>query len=556
MEKYKPGLTLFLALMIGVNVSYAGPFDFIFGGGKKCGTIGDSGNIVTRYLENRKFFKDQTWKARVVEERNPEYLNDLDYMEETKYVNSTLGIVDTRFDPELDTQIFFTQTAKPLADGTIPVVDPEAKALVVYFHGSGTAKASGVGFAGKMNALAKLGYSSLSFDLPFHRLGSRNPALADTENFAKYVNSVLEKYRVPGQKVILVGHSFGPDVIAEYITRYPKGADSAVLVSPGGFDDVTKKWYEEKTEKMDFGDTEMNDAGGRWAGMVTTENMWNKPNTPGRVDPTKANPDLDVYVISGDKEEYIPGELDARGMPTDKPREYDVEGSFKNFFSRVDVTIEPGVGHYIFNHKDAQGQDVVLRSVLKANGESLANEKNIKMDVTNRFQSRSSIDIIQLRYSKEPFFRRYVDQLAAQQGTTGRSLIQNLKATDDKKNSQGLITNYGWVEKQRVQALNSNIKATEKWAPAFYAENKAAIDALGEKGADTTVIQAKYNSLLQSLPPEQVRAHASVKPEVYVLPERPQRQEFNPNDRRPGNQQQQQRQQQRPQQQPRQPEAE
>lgn len=46
-----------------------------------------------------------------------------------------------------------------------------------------------------------------------------NPALANTGEFAKYVHSIIEKYRVPGQPVILTGHSFGPDLIAEYITQ-------------------------------------------------------------------------------------------------------------------------------------------------------------------------------------------------------------------------------------------------------------------------------------------------------------------------------------------------
>ena len=143
-----------------------------------------------------------------------------------------------------------------------------------------------------------------------------------------------------------------------------------------------------------------------------------------------------------------------------------------------------------------------------------------------------------LRYSKEPFFRRYLDQVATQQGTTARELLQTMRNADDKKGSQGLLTNYGFIEKQRVQVLNDNIKATQSWAPEFYRENKDAIEALGTKGADTTVIQAKYNTFLQTLSPEQIRAHASAKPDVYVLPEKPQRPEFNPNDRRPGNDQQ------------------
>lgn len=520
-----------LATLVTPSTSSANALDYIFGSGsfgRKSGTTGDCGNILQRYLENRRFFKDTTWKDRVVTERDPNYLNDMDYMEEMKYTNSTLGLVDTKFVKEFDTQIYYTSTAKPRPDGTIPEVDPEAKALVVYFHGSGTMKASGVGFAGKMNSLSKMGYSSLSFDLPFHRLGSKNPALADPKNFAEYVDKIIQKYKVEGQPVILVGHSFGPDVIAEYVTRFPHSVDSAVLVSPGSFDKATTKWYNEKTTKMDFGDTEMNDEGGRWAGMVTNGKIWSDPKAPGRVDPTIANKDLKIHVISGDKEEYIPGELDARGMPTDKPREYDVQKAFNQYFSRVDVTIEPGVGHYIFNHRDAQGQDVVLRSVLKADGESLANEKELKKAMAQRMAQRGAQEVLATRYTKEPFFRKWVDAEAKKQGTTGASLVETFMKTEDKKTAQSMLTNFMTVERQRVEVMNKNIKATANWAPDFYAENKAAIDTLGDKGVDQTGIQAKYHAYLKTLPESQVNAHAVSGEDVFVLPvkaERPPRPE-------------------------------
>ncbi len=516
-------LAFVLTAFIFSQTAMANPIDFIFGAGsfgRQAGTTADCRNVIKRYVENRRFLRDETWRDRTVPVRNPQFLDDLEYLEDTRYASSTLGIVDTRFVEEFDTQIYFTATGRPLSDGTIPVVDPEAKALVVYLHGSGTKKASGVGFAGKMNSLAKMGYSSLSFDMPFHALGSRNPALANAANYAEYMNRIIERYRVPNQKVILVGHSFGPDVIAEYITRYPRGVDSAVLISPGSFDHVTKKWYEEKTSRMDFGETEMNDAGGRWAGMVTRENTWNRVNAPGRVDPTVANRDLDIYVISGDREEYVPGPLDSRGHPTDAPRTYDVAASFQRYFSRVDVTIEPGVGHYIFNHRDAHGHDVVLRSVLRANGESLAQEKELRRVVTDRMAQRPAYDLMALRYSKEPFFRAYVDRLASEQGKSGMEIIQGFRQSDDRRNAQQMMTNFMTVERQRVEALNTNIRNTAQWAPDFYRENRAAIVALGEKGNDQTTIQAKYLALLEGQPREVVRQHASVPESVYVIPER------------------------------------
>ena len=520
--KHTKRLTLFLTVLLLAQSVHAGPIDFIFGAGsfgRKTGTTADCRNVIQRYVENKRFLRDETWRDRVVPVRNPQFLNDLDYLDDTRYASSTLGVVDTKFVEEFDTQIYFTATAKPLPDGTIPVVDPEAKALVVYLHGSGTMKASGVGFAGKMNSLAKMGYSSLSFDMPFHALGSRNPALANAANYAEYMNNIIQRYRQPGQRVILVGHSFGPDVIGEYITRFPHGVDSAVMISPGSFDSVTKKWYTEKTSAMDFGDTEMNDAGGRWAGMVTRENTWSTPGAPGRVDPTIANKDLDVYVISGDREEYVPGALNAAGKPTEDPRTYDIRPVFNNYFSRVDITIEPGVGHYIFNHRDQNGHDVVLRSVLRANGDSLAQERELRRVVTDRMAARPSYDLMALRYSKEPFFRAYVDRLATAQGKTGMEVVQGFRQADDKRGAQEILTNFMTVERQRVEALNLNIRNTALWAPDFYQENRAAIDALTEKG-DHTTIQAKYLAFLERRPAAVIAQHANVPEAVFVIPER------------------------------------
>jgi pimeloyl-ACP methyl ester carboxylesterase len=520
---------ILVTLLLSAVASHANTIDFLFGAGsfgRKTGTTGDCRNLIKRYVENRKFYKDETWKDRVVNERAPNYLSDIDYMDETKYTNSTLGIVDTKYVPEFDTQIYYTPTAKPLADGTIPVVDPEAKALVIYFHGSGTKKASGVGFAGKMNSLSKMGYSSLSFDLPFHQLGSMNPALANSAEFAAYVERIVQKYKVAGQPVILVGHSFGPDIISEYITRYPKSVDAAVLVSPGSFDKTTSKWYSDKTSKMDFGDTEMNEAGGRWAGAVTNGKTWDRPGAAGRVDPTKANPDLDIYVISGDREEYVPGELDAvTGKPTTKPRGYDVQGVYNNYFSRVDVRIEPGVGHYIFNHRDDQGQDVVLRSILRANDESLLDEKELRRLASARFANRPSYETVALRYQKEPFFKTWLDQVAKEKGTDGIALIRTMMRTDDKKGGQDLLVNYMTVERQRMAELNAHIRSMETWAPDFYKENKVAIDALGDKGADSTVIQAKYLAYIKSLDANRIAANTVARSDVYVIAEKPVRPE-------------------------------
>lgn len=522
-------LTLALSLwqLMAPRPAQAGIIDFIFGAGKfgrKASPVADCRSLWQRLRENTAFMNDETWKTRVVPERDPHFLNDREYLEEMKLLKDTLGGVDTRFIKELDTRVFYTATARALPDGTIPMVDPEAKALVIYFHGSGTAKASGANFAGKMNSLAKMGYSALSFDLPFHKDGSRNPALARTEAFSDYLDKLINKVRQPGQPVYLVGHSFGPDVMAEYITRHPHGVDGVVMLSPGSFDKPTKKWFEDQTVYMTriFGDVEPNNFGGRWASMVTNERTWNNLKAKGRQDPTEVNPKLKVHVISGDREEYIPGPLDAEGYPNSEPRSYDVEQVFKTYFKNAEVTIEPGVGHYIFAHTDAEGQDVVLRSILKVNGDKLANEKALKAETSKRMESKTPIDLLAAHYWQQPFFRSWLDSQAKAAGAgNGQQWIARMLSEGDKKGASKLMANFGIVEKQRLEVINANIRTTEQWAPEFFAEHKEQIEKLGTKGYDPASIYSKYLTFLKTQPDVVVREYSVATNAVYKIPEKP-----------------------------------
>ncbi|MCK6597948.1 MAG: hypothetical protein L6Q37_06250, partial [Bdellovibrionaceae bacterium] len=65
------------------------------------------------------------------------------------------------FDPNFQTRIYYSATAKPNQSGEIDVIDNNSKAVVIYFHGSGTENGSGANFNYKGNKLASLGYSSL-----------------------------------------------------------------------------------------------------------------------------------------------------------------------------------------------------------------------------------------------------------------------------------------------------------------------------------------------------------------------------------------------------------
>ncbi|MBX9767040.1 MAG: alpha/beta hydrolase, partial [Bdellovibrionales bacterium] len=259
--------------------------------------------------------------SRRTSERQPNFFSDREFLTERKYSSSTLGVVDTRFVPELDTRVYYTSTGKPDVSGKVPLVDPDAKGLFIFFHGSGTMKAGGGNFTLKMNRLSQSGYAALGFDFPWHQDGSQNPKLSESKEFMEYLYQFIQTLRPGGMPVYLVGHSFGPEILSEVVTRYPHLVQGAAMISPGGFDKVTAEWYQEQTVKMpfmrDLNEGGGNQKGGEWAGAVTKNFVWNKPTK--RPDPTIVNPRLKLHVIYGDREEYIPGPLNEDGSPAASP---------------------------------------------------------------------------------------------------------------------------------------------------------------------------------------------------------------------------------------------
>jgi hypothetical protein len=109
-------LVSFIAINQNVN---ADTVDFLFGSGsfgRKASPIGDCRNIIQRFIENKKFTKDESWKKRVITERNKSFLNDKDLIDEIKYRDEKLGIVGSKFSKEFDTRFYFTATSKPDAN--------------------------------------------------------------------------------------------------------------------------------------------------------------------------------------------------------------------------------------------------------------------------------------------------------------------------------------------------------------------------------------------------------------------------------------------------------
>lgn len=476
--------------------------------------------IFVRLFENvyRWYFKPDN---RLIRKEAFNYLDDRHYIK-MKRTLDRMGIVRSEFNREFDTRVFFTATGVPDANGKIPYVDPNAKALFIYFHGSGTSKASGANFAGKMNRLAQMGFSAVSFDLPFHADGSRNVKMAQADVFYSRVKRFVDQYRAQGVPVYLAGHSFGPDIVAEFATRYPFAVDGVLMISPGGYNKDLEQWFMNRTAWMTalWGDMVTNDDGAAWAGLISASHKWRQPKNAANPDPTLVNPRLKINVVSGQYEEYIPGPLDERGLPLKVDRHYDVPGSIKQLLHGAKVTIEPGVGHYIFEHKDKDGLDVVLREHLAIAGYDLRNEKDLK--ATSVYNLLPDHQEIARRYSRDEFFKAFVDRNHGGWETV-KAVLENQNLALARK----LQNDFGkHVSVQRERGLASNIKSTAEWAPAFYTNNKTEIDALDlKKPRPSDALVNKYFNLLEMLNLQSEKDYGLVSDEIFNIPERPARPE-------------------------------
>ena len=490
--------------------------------------------LLTRLYTNLAFQNGFINKPlRNITEAAPNFLNDHEFLTQNRLF-SKLGRVSSYYDAEFDTRIYHSLTGKPLADGSVPVVDPNSKGLYIYIHGSGTNKASGANFAYKTNELSKLGYSALSFDLPFHADGSQNHKVAQTEKFMTQLNRMIEKFRIPGKPVYLAGHSFGPELIFEYVKRYPFSLDGAVALSPAAFNDELNEWFLKHTSQATafWGDTKPSNLGGLWGGHVTGETEWNnlKSKIP---DPTLVNPKLKLIAMTGDYEEYVPGPVLPNGEPAKESRTYSVCIELKKFFANINCYLEPKVGHYIFTHKDHYGNDVVMRELLrvtqnKEDFDSFPERmssfiKKLKADADEL--KPSEIDKVSIRYQRDPFFKKWMNET---QG--GIASIQKMILDGNQREAQMISKRFEIILKQRENKLLENIFASKTTAPLFYQQNKEIFDKTFQEDGSiisgTDSIVAAYYDYLDQLPLEK-RAAFSANHDVYELKTDPVIQEEN-----------------------------
>jgi pimeloyl-ACP methyl ester carboxylesterase len=403
----------------------------------------------------------QQASVRQLSNKLPNFLSDRDYV--VSYKNSADdGVMKSTYDSELSTRIYFSNSSTMnLKTGQPEVRNPKSKALFIFFHGSGTAKSSGRNFKSQFNQLAELGYSSLAMDMPFHMDGPISDKFRNADYFMSWINRIVSKYRSPGVPVYMVGHSFGPDVIAEYLRRYPTNVAGAALLSPAGFNPELEAWQKNYTEKMKFGgEVAESTLGGRWAAQVASQFQWTKGLRD--TDPTQINPNLKVRVLSGDREEYVPGPVGGRNKTPIGRNTYNFKSAILTLLKNAVVTIEPGVGHYLFSHRDSTGAEVVMREILALVDVDVKDAPAIA--AMNRKKDLGPIERLEIAMANDELFYSWILQNSNPKGVAGIIANQQVQA------AEALMKQYSLARDAREKQIIESMETARVWSPAFYAE--------------------------------------------------------------------------------------
>jgi pimeloyl-ACP methyl ester carboxylesterase len=448
-----------------VKFSYASALVFVFG----CHFLAHAKpSVITQTEGSCEMGLDPKWFKRDFHIDVPNWANDLSMIQGSLEA-AAWGPVRTFFSKEWDTQVYYAGTGKVDRETMeVPLVDPDSKAVVLFFHGSGTAKSSGANFVSNISTLAKWGYSAVSFDMPKHASGSLRERMSDSKYFMNYVKNILEDVKSFGKPVFLAGHSFGPEVMFELMTRYPNLVAGGLAMSPAGYNKVLSEWYRTHTSRMKFGGAVAeNSTGGEWASAVTQGFVWNKHALP---DPTEVNPNLKLRILVGDREEYVPAPVGGSNRTPTGPNTYNVEPVLRGFFKNAVITMEKGIGHYLFDFKGQDGIPVVERELLLTLGEKPDSGAELTKMTGRQRSDWSNSEKLMHRLKSDYLFQAW--SIAKR----NKDLIETIFKTEDNKRAHFLLQEFTDDLRDRMVAINQTIAKTKETDPEFYQKNQTAIE--------------------------------------------------------------------------------
>lgn len=419
-----------------------------------------------------------------------EFSNDLWYINEFESQNIN-GRVFDYYDEFFGTRFYIANIAIPDANGHRPIVDADSNAVVLFLHGSGTMRSSGKNFLHIMNFLSLLNISSVAIDFPFHGDGPNSNKFEDPKYFMNWMNQIVTKLKSSGKKVYLVGHSFGPSVAMQYMYDYPFGVDGALLISPVAFNKDLRKWYNSETAKMKFGDAQLisHTMGGVWGDLMLSQFSTHNDNKG--IDPTLINSDLKVNVLTGDHEEYAPAPLSGRkNLPFGK-NTYSIPKAILKLFSRAEVVLEEGVGHYIFKHTDENGENVVNRELLKLLGIERDKAKSIReANLRKLSQELSYEEQLWYKFHSDSIFRSWALENGLEKSirqiyfkaksNNAKNILEKFRIDNERKKTKLVekIINKAMSDPNLVAKYENEIKEIKVFGLRYNSFVEAAIRAM------------------------------------------------------------------------------
>ena len=137
--------------------------------------------------------------------------------------------------PRANTQYWMMESGFRIAYTHLPHTDSVAKTPVVFLHGGpgGYVHSS---IIATLEGLTTDGHSVYLYDQRGSGLSDRLPRYSDI-NFEKHLEDLHEivTQHLGVEKVILIGQSFGSNIIAHYAARHPEKIEKIVFSSPGTF---------------------------------------------------------------------------------------------------------------------------------------------------------------------------------------------------------------------------------------------------------------------------------------------------------------------------------
>jgi pimeloyl-ACP methyl ester carboxylesterase len=446
------------------------------------------------YAAQSRWWFDQFRQVKLITPRpwQGRALTDLEFLQGEKE-QSTTGIMRSVEDPIFATRIYFTGTGTPQDLEGIPVVKEDARALVIFLPGAGTEGASGADFNYKANRLARLGIATLSFDYPFHQEASQNNFLQYAQYFVFWLQALIHTYRHPRIPILVIGHSFGANLVAELLKYDPFLSNNAIMLSPGAYNATLEQWMNSFTARRVLARPEfrLNRSGASWVYNVSSQLLWQNPQGNWFPDPTLVNPSLRLRLVYGENDEFIPGPLDKDWLPTDGPRTYDIRWDFRAKFNRVSCLVEPQAGHLLMGHKDKDGLDVAIREILWALGIDPLKENELRAQGGADFNSPLTF------LGQQYFFNRFFHYWTETTPSIKQRLSVALKIGDENE-ARLLEREYRQALDARRAQIIQNIRATETTAPTFYNVNKGDIDRLGSKHVPLTRLFSRYLEFLET----------------------------------------------------------